>query len=148
MNISFEDLKEKEIVNVFDGKKLGHIIDILFDGASGVVQGVFVPGEKRFFKRGEDIFVPLEKIKKIGDDVILVKLQMLGDDLGMSRMGSNLNGSYMMNNSYNNYGVARGVGQQRLQSEGNNSGVRGFQNKGLNNQSFVRFRPINKIKYK
>ena len=76
MEVSFSELKEKEIINVFDGKKLGRIIDILFDNSSGTVRGVVVPGEKKLFRKGEDIFVPLEKLKKIGDDVILVSLQV------------------------------------------------------------------------
>ena len=74
MDISLSELKEKEIINVFDGKKLGHIIDILFDIENGLVRGIVVPGEKKFFKKSEDIFIPLELIKKIGEDVILVKL--------------------------------------------------------------------------
>ena len=30
MELSFLDLKEREIINVYDGKKLGRIIDIVF----------------------------------------------------------------------------------------------------------------------
>ena len=74
MEVSFSELKEKEIVNVYDGKKLGRIIDILFDNSTGVVKGVIVPGEKKLFRKSEDVFVPLTKIKKIGNDVILVVL--------------------------------------------------------------------------
>ena len=36
MEISFAELKEKEIVNVCDGKKLGHITDIVFDNENGI----------------------------------------------------------------------------------------------------------------
>ena len=50
MEVSFSELKEKEIINVLDGKKLGRIIDILFDNASGVVRGVIIPGEKKLFR--------------------------------------------------------------------------------------------------
>lgn len=74
MEISFADLKEKEVINIFDGKKLGRIIDITFDGASGQVLGIVLPGIKKFMRKSEDIFVPISNLKKIGEDVLLVKL--------------------------------------------------------------------------
>ena len=77
MDIAFTDLKEKEIINVADGKKLGHIIDFLFDIENGQVKGVVVPGQRKIFRKTEDIFIPLEQIRKIGGDVILVKLRVL-----------------------------------------------------------------------
>ena len=75
MEISFTELKEKEVINVFDGKKLGRIVDILFDCISGEVKGIVVPGERKLFHKNEDLFVPLNRLKKIGNDVILVVLQ-------------------------------------------------------------------------
>ena len=74
MDISFVDIREKEVINIFDGKKLGHIIDIVFDSASGQVHGVVVPGIKKFMRKSEDIFVPISNLKKIGEDVLLIKL--------------------------------------------------------------------------
>ncbi len=74
MEISFDSLREKEVINIYDGKKLGHIIDIIFDRQSGRVTGVVVPGIKKFMKRTEDIFVPIDNLKKIGEDVLLIKL--------------------------------------------------------------------------
>ena len=74
MEVSYSDLKNKEVVNVSNGKRLGHIIDILFDDGSGGVKGLIVPGDKKFFRKTEDIFIPLARVKKIGDDVILVLL--------------------------------------------------------------------------
>lgn len=74
MEISFVDIREKEVINIYDGKKLGHIIDIIFDRQSGKVTGVVVPGIKRFMRKTEDIFVPIDNLKKIGEDVLLVRL--------------------------------------------------------------------------
>ena len=74
MEVSYIDLKNKEVINVLDGRKLGHIVDIIFDNLTGQVNGVVVPGNKKLFRKSEDIFVPLTKIKKIGNDVILVVL--------------------------------------------------------------------------
>lgn len=76
MDLTFCSLKEKEVVNIVDGKKLGRILDIAFK-PNGVITGIIVPGDKRFFKNisgCESIFIPWKKIKRIGEDTILVEL--------------------------------------------------------------------------
>ena len=74
MEITFSCLRSKEIVNLYDGKRLGRITDISFEKDSGKVLGFVIPGIKKVFKRSEDIFIPLELVKKVGEDVILVRL--------------------------------------------------------------------------
>lgn len=77
MESSFLELRCKEVINVTDGRKLGHIVDIVFDLISARVLGVVVPGEKSFwnvFKSGSQLFIPFSCICKIGDDAILVEL--------------------------------------------------------------------------
>lgn len=79
MEISFADLKDKEVINIFDGKKLGHVIDITFEGTTGQVLGIVLPGIKKFMHKTEDIFVPISNLKKIGEDVLLVRLSPDGE---------------------------------------------------------------------
>ena len=74
MEISFSLIRSKDVVNIYDGKRLGRASDIVFDAASGKVLGIVLPGIKKIFRKNEDIFVPIEFLKKIGDDVILVRL--------------------------------------------------------------------------
>ena len=74
MEITFNTLRSKEVVNLYDGRRLGRIIDIAFDKRTGRVLGFIMPGLKKVLKKSEDLFIPLDLIKKIGDDVILVKL--------------------------------------------------------------------------
>lgn len=77
METSFCELKAKEVINIVDGKRLGHIIDMVFDTNCGRILGFVVPGEKNgwnFFKSVEDIFIPYSNICKIGYDCILVEL--------------------------------------------------------------------------
>lgn len=76
MEISYNDLKTKEIINLSNGAKMGHIIDLIFDSEKGRILGFIVPGEKRFFKKNEDVFIPLEKVRRVGDDVILVRFDL------------------------------------------------------------------------
>lgn len=77
METSFLELRCKEVVNVVDGRKLGHIVDIIFNLETGCLQGVVVPGEKNFwniFKGGMELFIPLSQIVKVGEDAVLVEL--------------------------------------------------------------------------
>jgi YlmC/YmxH family sporulation protein len=75
MDLTFCGLREKEIINVADGKRLGKLLDIVMTG-TGKIIGFVAPGERRFFKGGADnnVFVPWCNVCKIGDDVILVEL--------------------------------------------------------------------------
>ena len=66
------------MVNIVDGRRLGHIIDVVFNLASACVSGIVVPGEKSFwnvFKSGAEFFIPFSQIVKIGEDTILVQIQ-------------------------------------------------------------------------
>ncbi|MGI6700901.1 MAG: YlmC/YmxH family sporulation protein [Christensenellales bacterium] len=74
--LTFCELRSKEVINVCDGKRLGRIYDIVFT-FNGKVVGLVAPGDRSFF-RGiggvDSIFIPWCCIRKIGDDVILVEL--------------------------------------------------------------------------
>ncbi len=74
MKIEYCELKQKDVVSVVDGKKLGRMIDCLIDTPSGQILGIIVPGEKgfAFLRNCDDAYIPWCKIVKIGDDVILV----------------------------------------------------------------------------
>lgn len=77
METSYLELRCKEVVNVVDGRKLGHIVDVVFDLANGCLLGLVVPGEKSFwnvFKSGTELFISLNQIVKVGEDTILVEL--------------------------------------------------------------------------
>lgn len=74
---TFCELREKEVINMVDGRRLGNIVDIAFT-CGGQVFGLMVPGCRRLFRSwgsGSDrIFIPWRNICKIGSDVILVEL--------------------------------------------------------------------------
>ena len=74
MEITFDELREKEVINIASGKKLGRIIDLILDLNSAKLRGLVVPGEKKIFKKSEDLFISIKQIQKIGDDVILVSV--------------------------------------------------------------------------
>lgn len=73
---SFQELAARRVINMADGKELGHACDMVFT-AMGRVMGLVVPGRKSFFKsftNNENIFIPWNNIIKIGSDVILVEI--------------------------------------------------------------------------
>ena len=83
MELTFCTLRQKTVVNVVDGRDLGRIQDISLTEA-GKVTGIITPsggGGFRGIVKGESLFIPWNKICKIGDDVILVSL---GDEDGHS----------------------------------------------------------------
>lgn len=154
MDISLAELKEKEIINILDGKKLGRIIDVLFDIETGVIKGIVVPGERKIFKKSEDIFISLEKLKKIGDDVVLVKIPLENNSVwGSQNTLSRENQRYNFSNYYPQNLKYSG----KYYSNNDRNGFKKEQNKSINNykgqsqsnyKTFVRFKPINNIKYK
>ncbi len=76
MEISYNELRCKEVVNTRSGARLGRICDLIINSDSKCVLGVVVPGERRIFHAREDIFIPWCKICKIGQDVILVDMAL------------------------------------------------------------------------
>ncbi len=122
MDISFNDLRSKEIINLCDGSKMGHIVDLIFSSENGRVTGIVAPGEKKLFKKSEEIFVPIEKVRRIGDDVILIRYEI--NDL-----------------NYKNY--------VSIEKNGGGNSVKVYQNsskgQGL---SFIRYRKLDNKKYK
>lgn len=77
MEISFTELRNKEVINVLSGKLLGNICDMVIDLNRNCILGYIVPGCKSIFslfKGGQEIFIPSGNICKIGEDVILVEV--------------------------------------------------------------------------
>ena len=99
--ISTQDLKNKEVINIYDGKSLGYVYDIEVNLEKGIIEGIIVPAQKSFFNffgRGDnDHVIKWKDIKRIGDDVILV------DVAGIFDTEKNYDRSYMTNiNGYSN----------------------------------------------
>ena len=77
MELSFNNLRCKDVVNICDGKNLGQISDIIIDTCCARIVGIVVPYSKNFFsifKSNNDIFIPFNRICKIGKDIILVDI--------------------------------------------------------------------------
>ena len=72
MDIIFSELKQKEVINVSDGRHLGKVCDITFTFSEGKVIGFTVTGCKGFKFTKQEVFLPIKCIVKIGEDAVLV----------------------------------------------------------------------------
>ncbi len=75
MLCSINELKAKEVINVSDGARLGYVSDVEIDLADGRLTALIVPGAYRmmgFLGREEDTIIKWDKIKKIGEDIIII----------------------------------------------------------------------------
>lgn len=75
--ISTDKLKNKEVINITDGASLGFVSDIEVNLEQGTIDGIVIPAERGFLKflgnKEDDIVIKWDKIRTIGDDVILVE---------------------------------------------------------------------------
>ena len=69
------ELQYKEIINL-DGKKIGNIIDVRLDEEGRLISLVLESDKKMFRLKSTDneIEISWDKIQRIGEDVILVKI--------------------------------------------------------------------------
>lgn len=140
MDVSFLDLREKEVVNVFNGKRLGRIIDLVFDVSSGEVLGLIVPGDKKIFHKGDDFFISLTKIKRIGSDVILVGVQTDETFISGKQRGDLLKKRGNLENYYNS-GLIGNKSSENFSKQKFNAGssgmVQNFEDFNENTQKYA-----------
>ncbi|MDD2628043.1 MAG: YlmC/YmxH family sporulation protein [Clostridia bacterium] len=71
------DLKQREVINMNTGQSLGFVVDLNAEFGKGIIKNIVVAQTGKFFRSltGKNTMeVPWEKIKVIGEDVILVDL--------------------------------------------------------------------------
>lgn len=71
----FSDLRNKEMICVKDGLKIGYVDDVEFDPETYSLQSLIAFGKYRLFGllgKYDDIKISCEQIQVIGEDIILV----------------------------------------------------------------------------
>ena len=80
---------KKEVIDVIDGRRLGFVCDLEIDECTGKILAIIVPGKVcGFFRMREDFIIPWHHIKKIGDDIILVNLNLRYDIIDSSHVST------------------------------------------------------------
>ncbi len=74
------DFRNKEVINISDGKRLGFVSDVDINFEKGTIEAIIVPGPSgifSFFSGGaNDYVIPWNNITKVGDDIILVNYSL------------------------------------------------------------------------
>jgi len=73
MEVSFSSLKQKDVINLTDGRHMGKVCDISFTFPENNVLGFTVTGCKGFKFSKQEVFIPIKQVTKIGKDAVLVK---------------------------------------------------------------------------
>ena len=69
---------KKEVVNIRDGRRLGFLSDAEVDLVSGELEAIVIAVSSKNIAAGSncnELTVPFSKIKKFGEDVILVNIE-------------------------------------------------------------------------
>ena len=76
--MNFSDLKQKDVINLCDGRRLGRPIDLVLN-AGACAEAIVVPGSGGLLRclrpSQEGCVIPWNRIRRIGDDVILVEVE-------------------------------------------------------------------------
>lgn len=78
MELTFSDLRAKEVINTQDGRKLGKVCDVVLCYPDNRWIGLVVPNRSGFSFKKNGLFIELKHIVKIGEDVILVNIGTAG----------------------------------------------------------------------
>ncbi|MCI8514986.1 MAG: YlmC/YmxH family sporulation protein [Lachnospiraceae bacterium] len=71
------ELKQKEVINICDCKRLGYIVDVEFDVRSGCICAFIIPGPGGIcglFGREYEYVIPFGCVRQIGEDIVLVEV--------------------------------------------------------------------------
>ena len=73
------DLKQKEVINICDCRRLGFVGDVDFDMETGCLLAIIVPGPGcfcGFLVREREYVIPFCDIRQVGPDIILVNVDL------------------------------------------------------------------------
>lgn len=75
MKYTFDEIRNKEVINIRSGSKLGYVDDIEFDSESLMIKALIIFGRGKLWGlwgREDDMIIKCRDIEMIGTDTILV----------------------------------------------------------------------------
>ncbi len=88
MDMSFCDLKNKEVINIKNGCRLGNVDDICFDSETANIKSLIIFGRLKcfgLFGREENIIICWDEIEMFGEDTVLINPKRRLDTKKMKR---------------------------------------------------------------
>lgn len=82
--MTFGELRQKDVISIGDGKRLGRPVDLVWEcsGEKAWIEAIVVPGQGGLWKllrpEKDGYAITWERIRRIGDDVILVDVDASG----------------------------------------------------------------------
>ena len=73
--MKLSELQSKDVVSIHDGKKIGQVADATIDSSGTLISLTVLKGHFAISKKDE-FSVRWQQIKKIGEDVILVDMEV------------------------------------------------------------------------
>lgn len=70
-------MKQKEVINICDCRRLGYIVDVEFDPRTGCICSFIIPGPGGIcglFGREHEYIIPFGCVRQIGEDIVLVEV--------------------------------------------------------------------------
>lgn len=70
------ELREKEVIDLSDGSRVGYVGDVVLELTEGRVSALVVPGRLRLFGllgREPDRVYPWSAVRRVGEDAVLVE---------------------------------------------------------------------------
>ncbi len=74
MKVKFSELRKMDVISVTDGKNLGRVCDVTLRFPENDVLGITAAGGKGFRFNKQEVFLPVNTIVKIGEDVVLTNV--------------------------------------------------------------------------
>ncbi len=75
MDCFLTELKNKEVINVSSGKRLGYVSDVELDVSDARLLSIIIPGESSLFSKAPPYKIPWACIEHIGEDLIIVNMK-------------------------------------------------------------------------
>ena len=78
-HMRFCELREKEVINCRDCVRLGYVCDVEIDISTGCITHIIIPGPCKVWGilgRDHEYVISRSHIKQIGDDIILVDVDL------------------------------------------------------------------------
>lgn len=79
MKCTLAEMRNKEIINITNGARLGYVDDVVFDTETAAIKSFIVYGRTRLFGllgREDDLIITCKDIEIIGVDTVLVSVNV------------------------------------------------------------------------